>query len=337
MKTRKSIPVYLIIGLLFLICYSCNKQEEPYEKLLLFPILSTTNVSSIGTDTAVAGGNILAANELISRGVCWSNMHVPTIDDSKTTDGETIGGYASVMRGLSPATVYFVRAYATNKKGTSYGVIKIFATKQGSVSTVTDIDGNIYHTVNIGTQIWMVENFKASRYRNGENITNITDSLQWVNNQTEPAYCDYNNNPSNSQVFGRLYNWYAATDSRNIAPAGWHVPSFDDWDNLIHFLRIYDKRCDFIGGLLKEADNSHWLNIALCTENTIGFEAFPGGARNYNGPFSGLGYYGCWWSTGFSYQGVEFGDARKIEADYCSFSQYQWYRTNGLSVRCIKD
>ena len=96
--------------------------------------------------------------------------------------------------------------------------------EQSQSETVKDIDGNVYHTVTIGTQIWMVENLKTTKYRNGDGIPNVTDNTQW-GNLTTWAYCNYNNDAANGTKYGKLYNWYAVNDSRNIAPTGWHVPT----------------------------------------------------------------------------------------------------------------
>ena len=103
------------------------------------------------------------------------------------------------------------------------------------IGTVTDIDGNLYYTVKIGEQWWMLENLRVTHYRNGDAIPNVTDDAEWEGLSTG-AYCDYDNDPANVATYGRLYNWYAVGDSRNIAPAGWHVPSDDEWQTLVDYL-----------------------------------------------------------------------------------------------------
>lgn len=104
-------------------------------------------------------------------------------------------------------------------------------------STVKDIDGNVYHTIVIGTQTWMLENLKTTKYSNGDPIPNITDSLTWVSLETG-AYCNYNNDENNSVIYGRLYNWYSVNDSRKLAPVGWHVPNDSEWRTLTDFLQV---------------------------------------------------------------------------------------------------
>jgi len=138
----------------------------------------------------------------------------------------------------------------------------------------------------------MVENLKVTRYRNGEPIPNITDNKAWTKLK-KGAICDYDNKPSNSEMYGKLYNWYAMNDSRKIAPAGWHVPTDAEWTILT----------DYLGGekvasaKLKATGTTHWTNPNTDATNESGFSALPGGYRNYSGTFNGVGYYGYWWSS----------------------------------------
>ena len=118
-------------------------------------------------------------------------------------------------------------AYATNKAGTGYGDVVSFTTNRGS-GTVIDVDGNVYDTVVIGTQVWLAQNLKVTHYRNGDPIDSLDDNTEWCNT-TSGAYCNYNNDPNNAPAYGRLYNWYATSDSREIAPEGWHVATDAEW------------------------------------------------------------------------------------------------------------
>jgi uncharacterized protein (TIGR02145 family) len=131
--------------------------------------------------------------------------------------------------------------------------------------TVTDIDGNVYQTVTIGTQVWMKENLKVTHYRNGEAIPNVTDGNVW-GALTTGAYCEYNNDVNNVATYGRLYISYAVADNRNIAPTGWHVPSDAEWKQLEMTLGMSQAQADSVGwhgapvgGKLKEAGTTHWL------------------------------------------------------------------------------
>lgn len=192
--------------------------------------------------------------------------------------------------------------------------------------SLTDIDGNIYKTIKIGTQTWMAENLKVTHYRNGDPIPNVTSDTVWGNIYTG-AYCNYLNNVSNDMIYGKLYNYFT---TNNLCPVGWHIPNDDDWNILINYLGG-----DSIAGIkLKESTSTHWNNPNSGATNESGFTALPGGINGY-GVFSNLGDYGYWWSTkdymifGTSYRALT-NDSCNVESSFC-------HKTNGLSVRCIKD
>ena len=194
--------------------------------------------------------------------------------------------------------------------------------KAETSNDITDIDGNIYHSVTIGTQVWMLENLKTTRYRNGDPILNVSDSAQWANS-TASAYCEYNNNHNNFTVYGNLYNWYAVTDSRNIAPKGWHVPTGSEYIVLSQFIEQK-------AGKLKETGTVHWV-YNQGTDNSSGFTALPGGFRNNDGSFRFLGHNAYFWtsaSNAFAWQLAEI-DMVMSNIDYP--------KNTGISVRCIKD
>ena len=197
--------------------------------------------------------------------------------------------------------------------------------------TLTDVDGNVYDTVRIGTQTWMKQNLKVTHYRNGDAIPNIKDSSIFVYLTTE-AYCDYNNDPSNSTTYGRLYNFFAVADARNLCPTGWHVPSIAEWKTLITYLG----GDSIAGGKLKEAGLTHWNSPNTGATNETGFTALPAGARDaYYGSYGGIGSSSTWWSsTKFTttcgyYMSVYY---------YCSNANTNGdVKQFGFSVRCIKD
>jgi uncharacterized protein (TIGR02145 family) len=198
-------------------------------------------------------------------------------------------------------------------------------------TTVTDIDGNVYQTVTIGTQVWMKEDLRVTHYRNGDSIPNVTDNTAWTA-QTAGAYCEYNNSLSNAATYGRLYNWYAVSDSRIIAPAGWHVASDAEWQMLSDSLG----GSVVAGGKLKEAGTTHWTSPNTGATNESGFTALPGGYRGINnGTFFQLGSCTYFWSsTGYN------SDMAWLRCLFSSFSDlYRGgiYKGNGFSVRCVKD
>ena len=196
-------------------------------------------------------------------------------------------------------------------------------------TTVTDIDGNIYHFVKIGTQVWMIENLNVTKYRNGNPIPDVLDGTTW-NNLTTGAYCDYDNLPY-STAYGKLYNWYAVHDSRNIAPIGWHVPSDAEWTILINFLG----GDSIAGGKLKELGITNWQSPNTGATNQSGFTALPGGFRS-NGTFIGVSLSGNWGAATESYS-YSYAWYRNMNYDEISVYRYEGSKNNGFSVRCLRD
>ena len=198
--------------------------------------------------------------------------------------------------------------------------------------TVADIDGNLYHTITIGTQVWMVENLKVTKYRNGDLIPIVTDNTQW-GSLTTSAYCNYNNDANNASICGRLYNWYAATDARDISPPGWHVASFNDFDILITYLG----GDSLAGGKMRETGTVHWGTPNTTATNESGFTGLPAGCRNNSdGSFFGIGNEANWgtssvFNTSWVWIIRMYGDKKGIDIDG------GWDRGFGSSIRCVKD
>lgn len=208
--------------------------------------------------------------------------------------------------------------------------------------TLTDIDGNIYNTVEIGTQCWMKENLKTKHFNNGGSILTVLNNSQW-SNTTSGACSDYNNDTSNTSVYGKLYNWYAVIDPAGLCPVGWHEPKNSEWNYLIKTL---DPNADtscvscisslIAGGLLKETGNLHWLSPNTGATNSSGFNALPAGMRSSsNGYYSQLGNYAYFWTvTPYSNNSSFYHSFLTNSAEVRSYNLL--YGT-GFSVRCIKD
>jgi uncharacterized protein (TIGR02145 family) len=192
--------------------------------------------------------------------------------------------------------------------------------------TPEDVDGNKYKTVLIGGQTWTSENLKVTHYRNGDPIPNITDSATWVN-LTTGAYCDYNNDPANSNTYGRLYNWYAVNDSRGIAPLGWHVPTNLELATLINYL-------GGSGGAGCKLKVSYTNTPPWDGTNLSGFTALPAGLR-FNGKCALLGTSSSFWSsTGYNAtEGVILG----LTSMTCGSFNSSYDKSVGISIRCIRD
>jgi uncharacterized protein (TIGR02145 family) len=195
--------------------------------------------------------------------------------------------------------------------------------------TVTDADGNVYHSVTIGTQVWLVENLKTTKYNNGDPITNVSDATAWKN-LTSGAYCNHNNDPGFSTTYGRLYNLYAVSDSRTLAPTGWHVATDADWTTLVTYLG----GITLAGGKLKEQGIVHWPNPNIGASNSSGFTALPGGYRDDFGLFNTIAG-GFWWSS--TQYGI--GGAWSVNMSFATTSVVRTDagRGYGYAVRCIKN
>ncbi|MCF6365308.1 MAG: fibrobacter succinogenes major paralogous domain-containing protein [Bacteroidales bacterium] len=193
-----------------------------------------------------------------------------------------------------------------------------------------DIEGNLYKTISIGEQVWMLENLRVESYRNGDPIPNIKNNNEWQSTM-KGAYCNYNNNSKYSSQYGNLYNWYAINDKRHIAPAGWHVPNDNDWQKLIDYLGGED----IAGGRLKERGFKHWDKPNMDAFDSFGFKALPGGIRYATGKFYNLGSGGYWWSSTEKDDG--FGIVYHVYYFYSNIYRYNLYKELGVSVRCIKD
>lgn len=200
-----------------------------------------------------------------------------------------------------------------------------------TTSSVTDIDGNVYTTVTIGTQVWMVENLKVTTYNDGIAIPLVTDNAAW-SNRTTAGYCWYNNDtPTNKETYGALYNWYTV-DAGKLCPPGWHVPSDDEWTTLVTYLGGYS----VAGGKLKEAGTTHWKSPNSNATNESGFTALPGGTRFSDGTtFSEIGGLCDWWSSSEFSPGIAW--LHGLYFSETGVNKVGLDKASGFSVRCLKD
>ncbi len=331
--------------------YATNSQGTAYGNEVSFatsPIalatLTTADVTSITPTTASSGGDIAddGGGTITASGVCWSTTQNPTIANNFTTDGSESGGYYSTITGLTANTTYYVRAYATNDAGTAYGNQVSFTTTGISAiifnsnltyGTVSDIDGNIYKTIQIGTQTWMAENLKTTKYNDGTSIPNVTDLNSW-DTLASPGYCWCLNDASTYKaVYGALYNWYTVNTGK-LCPAGWHVPSYGELNTLVTYLG----GVEVAGGKLKETGTTHWQTPNGDATNESGFTGLPGAARDVTADFgqgNWIGTFGDWWSTTYDDPVGYY----ILELFYNDGSIYfnGMLNDEGLSVRCLKN
>jgi uncharacterized protein (TIGR02145 family) len=315
--------ISLFAGFVLIFTISCEMDESA-----TLPELSTTPISDLTSISAVCGGSIISdgGSVITARGVCWSTNFAPTISDNISTDGTGTGSFVSSLTGLISGTYYYVRAYATNRAGTAYGNRFIF------IIPLTDIDGNLYYTVMIGNQVWMTENLKTTKYNDNTDIPNVTDNTAWTTLAT-PAFCWYKNNELNNDYkYGALYNWFAVNTGK-LCPAGWHVPYEEEWTTLVDYLGGEY----YAGGSLKEQGLNHWNSPNAGASNAYGFSALPGGYRTglSTGSFRAIRYIGWWWTNTES--DLKWARNRVMAFDAIEVAKGRAIKTNGYSVRCIKD
>lgn len=319
----------------------------------LSPAISTLNFSSLTTNSFRSGGTITSTGgaAITACGLCWDISPNPTTSHNKTTESYVPGNFTSDISGLIPNTTYHVRAYATNSAGTSYGnELTVFT------YAVMDIEGNGYHSVILGTQTWMVENLTTTKYNNGDQIGTTSPATKDITTESNPKYqWAYNGDEANAAIYGRLYTWFAVSDSRNLCPTGWHVSTDLDWGNLEVWLINNGYKYD--GSTGYEVYNKLGKSLAATTlwaqsdivgsvgntdyptyRNKTGFSALPAGVRSKNGWFATLGTGTVWWtSTGDAYL-PEFAWARVMDNTH-DYNMKNGYLKVDLanSVRCIKD
>jgi uncharacterized protein (TIGR02145 family) len=195
---------------------------------------------------------------------------------------------------------------------------------------VTDVEGNSYNTITIGTQTWMAENLKTTKLNDGTNIPLVTNGTTWGTLST-PAYCWFNNDEASYKVtYGALYNWYTANTGK-LCPSGWHIPSDPEWTTLTDYLG----GLSIAGGKMKEAGTSHWISPNIGATNESGFTGLPAGYRDKTSGFLNIGTYALWWAS----TGINSTDSwgRGLYNLDATVYRYNYYNNHGFSVRCIKN
>ncbi len=318
--------------------YATNSVGTVYGDDIIFstvdttPTVTTKAISFLTDTSAVSGGNVTFDGGAVvtMRGICWDTLPNPTVSGIHTTDGTGIGIFTSSMMSLTPGTTYYVRAYATNSVGTTYGQEISFRTYIScpGAATVTDHEGNVYNTVQIGNQCWTRENMRCTT--SPSTGTMILEFPAGYYSYTGKKAYYVNGDSANTATYGLLYNWAAAVDTfhtdygetstsashvlsvtfssnrRGICPAGWHVPSNAEWTQLTNYVYNNGYQCSGCSGTINAAKadciakalasqtgwNSSGSTYAVgndpSTNNATGFSAVPAGY--YTGSGSS-GYY----------------------------------------------
>ena len=307
--------------------------------------LHSTTTNSIGLVNLVIGNGTDKVSDISS--IDWgADSYFLKVEIDKT------GGTAYVEMGTTqllsvPYAMYSQTASIVKMRTSMFGDTLFLGLQQyviipgislanphySSSEPITDIDGNIYATVKIGNQVWMAENLKTTKYKNGDLIGTTTPAALDIYGESMPKYqWAYDGNEDNVATYGRLYTWYTITDSRGVCPTGWHVPTDGEWTELTNYLSGES----VAGGKLKESGTIHWASPNTGANNESGFTALPGGSRTAAGVFNYIGSLGFWWSateeyTDYAWYRIMYYNGSNVYRDYDYGSK------DGFSVRCIKD
>ena len=302
------------------------------------PEITTKSVSNIKKTSAKSGGiiNFNGGLNITESGVCWNTEPIPTIYHNKTENTTESMEFDSDITSLSPNTTYYVRAYAINSIGISYGEEVSFTTVSDVFycpQTIDDIDGNAYNTIVIDGKCIMKENLKVTKYSDNTSISFPNENnIIWQNSGSMQigAYAWYDNNLANKDIYGALYNWYAV-NSEKLCPIGWHVTTDDEWNSIIESLG----GSTIAGGKLKETGLDYWQSPNPA-DNSTGFSARPAGYRNYNGNFSDIGRFAYFWTEKEYSPSISYH--YKLAYNYTNtYRNSDKGKGGGFSVRCVKD
>ena len=310
-------------SVLFIFCIlnACSSNNT----VKLDPEVVWDNPEDIKTGTPLSDTQLNAASDVL--GSFTYNPPIGTILDEGDNQVLTVefipnetASYNSVIKSVSINVIYNGINDANFNPDLTYG-------------TMSDIDGNSYQTITIGNQVWMAENLRTTKFRNGELIANVTTNSEWVALRSS-AYASYENQEDIDAIAtnGLLYNWFAVSDNQNIAPEGWHVATQSEWEALINTLG----GGGIAGGKIKEAGNSHWNSPNSGATNNSGFTALPSGRREYtDGSFINSGYNGFWWTS--SAYNPDYSWYFQLNYDTENIIAANFHKQYGFAVRCVKD
>jgi uncharacterized protein (TIGR02145 family) len=314
-----------IVAFLFLAAgfTGCKKVEVPQVETIP-PVNVLTGSAELGGKITDDGGGVISAS-----GICWSTSAGADISDNIAKDGSTSGQYSILISGLTASTTYYYRAFATNEAGTSYGKEYTVVTSYG---TVTDFEGNVYNTVKIGSQVWMRENLRSTKYSDGTSIAGI---------QTPPGIIEKTgySYTFSAAMKGSSQTFLVPSGVQGACPTGWHIPSEGEFNNLESFLGMPGNQIVLTGirgtteaNLLKTADQSLW-GANDKGVNISGFTALPVAVWNGQG-----------FETEYYFAGVSAHFWTASQTAHALISNvggiHLWLSfkvSNAISIRCLKD
>jgi uncharacterized protein (TIGR02145 family) len=335
MKTKYLILLSLMAAIAVLCC-CCNKDEDEPETVVNNPKVSIRHPEGITTSSFTFEVNVESdgGGTVTERGICYSPDPIPSIDDETQSSGTGAGVVSITVSGLPANTLYYVKGYATNEKGTAYSSQEY--TVVTSFGTVTDFEGNEYGTVKIGDQVWMRENLKSTKYADGTNI---------------PGAYPAGGVEANVEEYGRWYDWYAVMHGapssasnpsmvQGVCPDGFHVPSDAEWKELEMEVGMSQTDADAEGyrgdvaGKLKVRWG--WGPSPQISDNASGFSALPAGYRELDGTSNFIFFWGAFHVATESTD-TSTTPERYLTGDFNGIWRYSDSKKYGLSVRCVKD
>ena len=306
------------------------------------PTVSKSEVTVISKNIANFIGIVSdeGSATLLKVGFCYSTNPNPSLFNGTSVETYYNGknnNFTKQINSFVSGSKYYVRPYATNANGTSYGPEVIFYAKNptsGYGPNLYDIDGNQYKTIFISNQYWMAENLRVSRFSDGTSIPDLTnDDSNWITSSPAWAYCNRDNNTNST--YGKLYNLYTITiKNYEICPTGWHVPTKNDWSKLSSYLG----GDALAGGKMKEKGTSHWISPNTDATNSSFFNALPAGYKHAKGMSMDFNIAAYFWSSASSaVESLEYKSLTYSSSYIFNYNNLPSYSTVGLSIRCLED
>jgi uncharacterized protein (TIGR02145 family) len=283
--------------------------------------------------TAIAGPdqyNVIGNRTTLAGNLPLEGQGIWLIVSGEDGQVENPGQHDSRFFG-QPGETYLLRWIITNdcRSAQDEVLISFQLAPCGEQTFVTDREGNQYPIVSLGSQCWMAENLKVSTYRNGNAIAHVTNNTTW-GALSSGAWSNYNNDASNDLTYGKLYNWYAVTDNRNICPTGWHVPIDDEFITLVDYLGTQT----YAGSEMK-AVSALWTAPNEGATNSSGFSGLPGGKRNWLGNYREIGSFAYFWTV--TENDATIARVRHLRNTTTASIRNNFDKKEGASVRCVKD